>query len=244
MKGILGKPYLDADNYVNADFLNSIRFKIYKGIAKSKPYVSEYFNSEFEFLDPIDLQHIINYVKAPLVPLYPKNNEIMALDDASECKNIYVNLDDEEKRIFLKLMGGSQPFSTLVLLEKGEWTQHSALFPEVVEWSKQLPFDNIKKIVFYIVESMNPTVIHADKHLHDNKFHKSEFLWFKITPEKTFFMYDEKTNTKINVTSTSCFFNERDYHGADAINHLAVSMKIWGTFSDEFRLKTGLSGEY
>jgi hypothetical protein len=244
MKGILGKPYLDADKFVNVDLLNSIRLKIYKGIAKSKPYVSEYFNSEHEFLDPNDLQNIINYVKKPLVPLYPKNNEIMGLNDNDECKLIYTSLDEEEKRIFLKLMGGSQPFSTLVLFEKNEWTTNSLLFPELVEWSKELPFSNIKKIVFYVVESMNPTVIHADKNLKDDKFHKSEFLWFKITPEKSFFIYDETSNTKINITSTSCFFNERDFHGADAINHLAVSMKIWGTFSDEFRLKTGLTGEY
>ena len=244
MKGILGKSYFNADEYTNATKLDSLRLKIYEGIAKSKPYVSEYFNSEFEFLDPNDLHNIVNYVGKPLVPLFPKNNEIISMDDSSECKNIYTKLEPEQQRIFLKLMGGSQPFSTLVLWEKGYWTENAKLFPELVEWSKCLPFKTIKKVVFYIVESMNPTVIHADKHTPDDQFHKSEFLWFKITPEKSFFIYDTDTNKKINITSTSCFFNERDYHGADAINHLAVSMKIWGTFSDKFRSETGLTGEY
>ena len=213
MKGILGKSYFNADEYTNATKLDSLRLKIYEGIAKSKPYVSEYFNSEFEFLDPNDLHNIVNYVGKPLVPLFPKNNEIISMDDSSECKNIYTKLEPEQQRIFLKLMGGSQPFSTLVLWEKGDWTENAKLFPELVEWSKCLPFKTIKKVVFYIVESMNPTVIHADKHTPDDQFHKSEFLWFKITPEKSFFIYDTDTNKKINITSTSWFFNGRHYHG-------------------------------
>lgn len=244
MKGVNGIPYIDTDKFVNVEELKSLRYKIYAALSKSRPIVSEYFNSENEFLTDQDLQNLVNFAGSPLVPLYPKHMEFMEMDPEDDRRKIYENLNDIEKRIFLKLMGGSQPFSTLVLKTQYEWQENAKLFPELCTWVEKLPFESTKRIVFYVIEGLNPTVIHADKNLPDHKTHGSEILWFRITPNKSFFIYDKEKGYKHHVTSTSCFFNERDYHGADPINHLSVSLKIWGTFTEEFREQVGISGVY
>lgn len=244
MKGVNGKPYIDTDQFVNIEELKSLRYKIYAALSKSQPIVSEYFKSENEFLDERDLQNLINFAGAPLVPLYPKHMEFMEMDSSDPRRVIYESLTEVEQRIFLKLMGGSQPFSTLVLKTQYEWQENAKQFPELCNWINKLPFETVKRAVFYVIEGLNPTVIHADKNLPDHKTHGTEILWCRITPNKSFFIYDKEKNYKHQVTSTSCFFNERDYHGADPINHLSVSLKMWGTFTEEFREKVGITGAY
>jgi hypothetical protein len=242
--GINGQPYINTDDFVNIDELKNMRFKLYAGIAKSQPIVSEYFSSEDEFLEDQDLKNLIAFAGNPLVPLYPKHMEIMNLDEQDPLRQTYEDLTDIQKRTFLKLSGGSQPFSTLVLKTQYEWQENVTRFPELKEWVEKLPFESTKRVVFYVIEGLNPTVIHADKNLPPHKTHGSEILWFRITPEKSFFIFDRENNVKHNVESTSCFFNERDYHGATPINHMSVSLKIWGTFTKEFREKIGITGSY
>jgi len=244
MKGINGQPWIDLDPHVDLAGLEAIRYRIYGGLAKSRPMVSRYFESTTEFMDPDDLDKLIAYVGKPLHPLYPKHLEIEAMDDAAECKQVYRSLEPEQQRIFLKLMGASQPFYTLALCTQDQWKPAADNFPELRTWTRSLPFVNINTVVFYMIEGLNPTVIHRDKFLSDDQTHGSEFIWFRITPGKDFFVYDHNNFVKHRVTSTSCFFNERDFHGASPTNSMSVSMKIWGNFTQELRDSLQLMGIY
>ena len=244
MKGVNGQPWIDLDSHVDLASLENIRYHVYAGLATSRPMVSRYFESTTEFMDPDDLKKLIDYVGKPLLPLYPKHLEVEAMDDDAACKQAYRSLEPEQQRIFLKLLGASQPFYTLALYTQGQWKPVSDNFPELRKWIETLPFDKITQVVFYQIEGLNPTVIHRDKFLADDQTHSSEFIWFRITPGKDFFVYDHDNLVKHRVTSASCFFNERDFHGASPTNSMSVSMKIWGTFTQELRNSLQLTGVY
>lgn len=244
MRGINNQPYINLDPYVNIDTFHDIRYKIYYGLSKCKYTVSNYFKTDVEFLEPTYAKRLHDYVGNTLVPMYIVHNQILALPDSDDIKIQYERLGSEERRSYLKFVGASQPYWSHYLFANNEWSADAEYFPELVQWINQLPFSSISLVQFYIVDSLNPTVVHKDVFIGDDQHHVREFVWLSITPGKNFYIYNEQTGEKHVVTSTSCFFNERDFHGGDPINQTTLSLKIWGKFTSEFRTELQLQGAY
>lgn len=63
-----------------------------------------------------------------------------------------------------------------------------------------------------------------------------EFLWFRTNLAKPFYMLNPKTGEKRYVQSYSAWFDSvNQFHGADAYNGMSFSIRVDGTFTDEFR---------
>jgi hypothetical protein len=244
MKGINNQPFINLDPYINIDEFINLRYKIYNGLSKCKYIVSNYFRTDVEFLESSFSKKLHDYVGNILIPMNTVHEKIMSLSDKDEMKIQYSKLNSEEKRSYLKFVGASQPYWSHYLFIDGKWTDDCQHFPELVDWIKQLPFTSISLVQFYIVDSLNPTVVHKDVFIKEDETHSREFVWLNITPGKNFYIYDHLTNEKFVVNSNSCFFNERDFHGGDPINQTTVSLKIWGKFTDAIKNKLSLRGEY
>ena len=65
---------------------------------------------------------------------------------------------------------------------------------------------------------------------------KHEFIWFRTNLDKPFYLQDSKSKKKGYVKSYSAWFDTvNQFHGSDRSGALAISIRVDGIFSDEFR---------
>ena len=71
---------------------------------------------------------------------------------------------------------------------------------------------------------------------HDSVDLCHEFVWFRTSFNKPFYMLNPETGEKLYVASHAAWFDTvNQYHGADASGGLSFSIRIDGVFTDEFR---------
>jgi hypothetical protein len=81
---------------------------------------------------------------------------------------------------------------------------------------------------------------HRD-HPYKNPCH--EFIWFRTNLNKPFCLLNPDNNKKRYVESYSAWFDTcNQFHGADPHTGLAFSIRVDGTFSDEFRKQIPVPG--
>jgi hypothetical protein len=63
-----------------------------------------------------------------------------------------------------------------------------------------------------------------------------DFIWFRTNMKKPFFMFNHETGEKLYVESYSAWFDTvNQFHGSDAAEGLSFSIRVDGTFTDEFK---------
>ena len=74
---------------------------------------------------------------------------------------------------------------------------------------------------------------HRDHYIY-KKCH--EFVWFRTNLRKPFFMLDPRSGQKRYVESYTAWFDTvNQFHGADPVKGLSFSLRVDGSWSDEFR---------
>jgi hypothetical protein len=122
------------------------------------------------------------------------------------------------------------------------WTEDAEHFPYLVEIIKQMPFDEIGRVILFMTEANNSTVPHFDVLNQKQREEKpnDDFLWFKTKENsKTIYVYDSDLELKYYPDQDKKFiwFNEMDYHGTDAVPHFSFSIRIDGKFNDQVKEK-------
>ena len=114
----------------------------------------------------------------------------------------------------------------------------------MLEWLSNLKcFDCLGRISLLITRPGIPTAYHRDTGQTDDEFirypHRQEFFWLNITEGKEMFILDDKRNP-IKFNCRSAFFNHHAWHGSHiALPYWALSFKVEGIFSQEFRDQAG-----
>lgn len=113
-------------------------------------------------------------------------------------------------------------------------------FNFLFDWiDKQRCFSEYGRVIFFISMPGQKGIIHND--YGDFKHKKDQFVWITGKVKKSFFIYDDLTNTKIYNTGRAIIFNNCDYHGTENENHyVAWSLRIDGVFKDEWAKKINL----
>jgi hypothetical protein len=243
MKGIIEKPYIDIEQFIDMQALQSLHKEICYGIAQSTANVTIYGTGL-----PGD-----DRIKS-FIDLAMKYKESSDLFD----KEIFNNLDWNQKAKFFKLYEGMYNGSSVVTLRdmpkdkrfqnyffKGtasatEFTENVKYFPNLIDWIYKLPvFREVGRIIFFMNEHGCDLQLHKDA---PKEFpHREEFIWLNPTGKKKFFVYDEVGNVRHYIESKAAFFNSMDWHGGDAIPTLEYSLRIDGKFTEEFREQIGIS---
>lgn len=117
------------------------------------------------------------------------------------------------------------------------------------EWlENQNVFTSIGRTVLFLSESKDPIGSAASNHVHrdyaDGKSYKDQFIWIRFDPAKKFFVYDTENKTKNYVTSNVCVFDNSAWHGVEDPNQPCFSLRVDGTFTDEFLEKTNLKQHF
>ncbi len=127
------------------------------------------------------------------------------------------------------------PYNYLDLDRPELWapTPEAAEFSELLDFIKTLPFEETGRILVIYDDAGTEVPAHRD-HLDSDLCH--EFVWFRTSLRKPFYVLNHETGEKLYVRSYSAWFDTvNQFHGADACEGLAFSIRVDGRFNDEFR---------
>jgi hypothetical protein len=111
-------------------------------------------------------------------------------------------------------------------------------FPKLRKWIENCgAFESVGRILFFINELGSYTPTHCD---YSNLTSlKDQFIWINLFERKTFFVLDENFN-KQYVSGEINTFDNAMWHGSEPAKHSCFSIRIDGSFSEEFLQKSGL----
>ena len=114
-----------------------------------------------------------------------------------------------------------------------EPTEEAEEFSELMDFIATLPFKATGRMMIMYDDSGRAVSAHRD---HDSAELCHEFIWFRTSFNKPFYMLDPDTDEKLYVTSHSAWFDTvNQYHGAEASGSLSFSIRVDGLFDDDFR---------
>jgi hypothetical protein len=106
-------------------------------------------------------------------------------------------------------------------------------FPLLMDFIATLPFKTTARMMIMYDGGGHVVTPHRDHSVTDLCH---EFLWFRTNLNKPFYMLNPKTGEKRYVQSYSAWFDSvNQFHGADAYDGMSFSIRVDGTFTDEFR---------
>lgn len=112
-------------------------------------------------------------------------------------------------------------------------TKATQEFSLLLDFIAALPFKATGRMLIMYDDSPRPVTAHRD-HTETEICH--EFIWFRTNLKKPFYMVNHKTGEKRYVESHSAWFDSvNQYHGSDACDGLAFSIRVDGVFTDEFK---------
>ena len=147
-----------------------------------------------------------------------------------------------------KLLARARPGSKLIPLtiERGphkylhldkpdlwEPSEYASDFADLMDFIDTLPFKATARMIIMADDKGRAVTAHRD---HANTDVRHEFVWFRTNLEKPFSLQDIKSKKKVDVKSYSAWFDTvNQFHGSDSTGQLAISIRVDGIFSDEFR---------
>lgn len=112
-------------------------------------------------------------------------------------------------------------------------TVHAQEFSLLMDFIKTLPFAATGRMLIMYDDVARQVPAHRD-HIETELCH--EFLWFRTSKKKPFFMLNQKTGEKKYVEGYSAWFDSvNQFHGSDPYDGLSFSIRVDGKFTDEFR---------
>jgi hypothetical protein len=112
-------------------------------------------------------------------------------------------------------------------------TEAANEFALLMDFIGTLPFKATGRMMIMYDNAPRPVTAHRD-HIETDICH--EFVWFRTNRKKPFYMFNQKTGEKKYVESYSAWFDTvNQFHGTDACEGLAFSIRVDGHFTDEFR---------
>jgi hypothetical protein len=106
-------------------------------------------------------------------------------------------------------------------------------FPGLMDFIATLPFESTGRMIIMYDDSGRAVTAHRD---HDSPELCHEFIWFRTSFAKPFYMLEPETGEKLYVRSHAAWFDTvNQFHGADASGGLSFSIRVDGRFTEEFR---------
>ncbi len=139
------------------------------------------------------------------------------------------------KEIWLTRTLPGTPYNYLDLDRPELWrpTEEAREFSSLMDFIATLPFKALGRVLVIYDETGVAVPAHRD-HLDTELCH--EFIWFRTNLNKPFYILNHHTNEKLYVESYSAWFDTvNQFHGSDAHQGLAFSIRVDGIFTDEFR---------
>lgn len=127
------------------------------------------------------------------------------------------------------------PYDYLDLDKPELWarTPEAEDFSELMDFIATLPFAETGRMLVIYDDAGTEVPAHRD-HLDADICH--EFVWFRTSLKKPFYVLNHRTGERLYVESHSAWFDTvNQFHGADPGEGLTFSVRVDGRFTEEFR---------
>jgi hypothetical protein len=114
-----------------------------------------------------------------------------------------------------------------------EFTEAAEEFASLTDFIRTLPFKTTGRMLIIYDDAGKEVPAHRD-HLESEVC--NDFIWFRTNLKKPFYVLNQETGAKKYVESYSAWFDAvNQYHGSEAVEGLSFSIRVDGTFTDEFK---------
>lgn len=137
------------------------------------------------------------------------------------------------RMIYLSQSSNPDSYFDLDKTELWNATPASAEFAPLMDFIATLPFKSTGRMLIMYDDVERPVTAHRD-HTDTDICH--EFIWFRTSLKKPFYLLNANTQERTYVTSYSAWFDTvNQFHGSDGAPGLTFSIRVDGVFTDEFR---------
>lgn len=233
--GVGGLPYIDLDEFIDIEAFDNLFDELVIGISKSWVDKGVVSCGVRDTESRLELCTVLN---SPHLYLSQKQMEILEKLDNLHQKAWYCSLilpiHHPYSLVFIRR---EKDFWKKQYFEFSDWTHNAVFFPKTIEFIKSLPFKEFGRILLFITEPNEETLIHYDGgRVESRKNANTEMIYFRPGPnKKKIFIWDDFYQKEYVVKSTASYWNDLDYHGVHASIGKSFSLRIDGVFTDEFR---------
>lgn len=137
------------------------------------------------------------------------------------------------RMVYLSKARGPDDYYKLDQPDYWQPSEDAAHYAPLMDFIATLPFKATGRMLIIYDDSGRAVPAHRD---HDSSDLCHEFIWFRTSLTKPFYMIDPVSDEKLYVASHSAWFDTvNQFHGADANGELSISIRVDGIFSDAFR---------
>ena len=190
------------------------------------------YKSFDEYIDVEKLKSLDGYLKKKVVS-YLKTGQCQEFHTGFQKLKLMSPTKPGSKLIPLAV--SKRPYEYLDLDKPDLWEPSECAndFADLMDFIATLPFKTTARIIIMADDQGRAVSAHRDHTLTNVKH---EFIWFRTNLEKPFSLQDIKSKKKVGVKSYSAWFDTvNQFHGSDSTGKLAISIRVDGIFSDEFR---------
>lgn len=233
--------FLDLEKHVDLTEFDSLHPEICRGIATAKPFSIDGIQQVPEGTIHPDAQGI------KVNPLYDVVKMWKSLPQDDPLKIAGEGLEYNQLTDYLKNAFGAYDFYRLypVIEEVNVLGEVSTHFPGLVKWIQSFVtsgiFESLWASNLISVDAGGIPWEHLDPNYEDeDPDFIREFIHIKTDTDRPFYIIDPKTNEKIFMNTRVAYWNESDWHGGFPIQRPTYTLRINGTFTNEFRKKIGI----
>ncbi len=197
----------------------------------STPYYPSYKDLD-AFIDVDRLKALDGFVRERVT------NRLSATDDLKFYTGPFVQ-DPQAERVpgprMIHLSRSREPddYYNLDVPDLWETTDEAKEFAPLMAFIGTLPFAATGRMLIIYDENGRAVTAHRD---HDSVDLCHEFIWFRTSLDKPFYMLDQHRDEKLYVASHAAWFDTvNQFHGADKTGELSISIRVDGVFTDAFR---------
>ena len=190
------------------------------------------YKSLDEFIDVQRLRALDGYIKEKI------KTHIAARQDDYFLNEHRLDADSPHRpgvrEIWLTRTRPGVPYNYLDLDKPGLWepTPATGEFSLLMDFIATLPFKATGRMLIIYDDEATAVPAHRD---HLNAEVCNHFVWFRTNLGKPFYMLNHETGEKLYVASHSAWFDTvNQFHGSDPAEGLSFSVRVDGTFADEF----------
>lgn len=238
LRGIFGQPYLDLSQYVNLQEFDKLHPEICRAFVLGKNHAGQ-GNLQ---LDKSDQENVnLDTYCGEVNPVWLMYEQYLKLPDNDPIKLAGKDLDEEQLILYIKYaFGAYNPWQVYtVFYEEHDLRVRSPIyemFPGLVKWINELPiFSKITRAYFLLIEQDGISIEHCDPSEHPDI--PREFIHIKSCDSRPFYVRETKDSEKIYMDTRVSYFNDQDWHGGEGSKKTTYSLRIDGSFTEEFRKK-------
>jgi len=227
------KLYIDLAPYVDVSVFDSLHPEISRGIATARDLAIQGLHTINEGTIRPDAQGI------NVKPLYEAYSYWQSLPDTDPIKIAGQGLDYNQLTTYLKYaLGAYDSYTLYTIVKENSKTEFKSHFPNLTNWVLDFLSNNqmqhIHSAILMVLDSSGIPWEHQDPEP-SWEGEIAEFIHIKTDLDRPFYMVDPNTNQRVYINTRVAWWDETDWHGGEPINKPTYTLRITGTFTEEFR---------